>query len=186
MEILLDGEVIAVLDQAPYDVLMPVSEELEGRTLVFTARATDSAGQETISNRNDVLVQAAVTPTLPEYAITLPLDGQRSVESSPIKLQVESSLGILPDVENSSGIRSVDFLFDDVKVGTATFPGIEVRDLEGGDQEMFEIWTITTNAPSISHHGDIAGCRRCGVQATMALKRRRRACYESWRTGLPG
>ena len=45
----LDGEVISVIDREPFELLMPISEELEGRVLAFSAKATDSAGQETFS-----------------------------------------------------------------------------------------------------------------------------------------
>jgi hypothetical protein len=56
-------------------------------------------------------------------------------------------LGIIPDNDSSSGISLVEFYFDGTKVGEVNYPGIEVR---GVDSELFEIWSVRVNVPSIS------------------------------------
>jgi hypothetical protein len=151
VQILLDGAVVGTLINEPFELVMPIAEQLEGRTLVFTALATDTAGQTTLSNEHSVQVSTAPVNRVPDYEFALPVDAQRVVESSPIKIQVESLLGIIPDVAGSSGIEKVDFFFDGAQVGTATFPGIELREISGTkEQQMFEIWSIEVNAPSIS------------------------------------
>ncbi|MBL4671230.1 MAG: hypothetical protein JKX81_03135, partial [Arenicella sp.] len=150
----LDGAALATVENSPFNLVMPISEQFAGQTLNYSARVTDSAGQSTLSSSHQVIVGIAPEVVIPDYNFTLPINGQRVVESSPITLQLESSLGVLPEVESSSGIKNVDFYFDGTLVGSATYPGIEIREVKNPSgtpkQEMFEIWSAEVNSPSIS------------------------------------
>ncbi|MCI2285222.1 Ig-like domain-containing protein [Colwellia sp. MSW7] len=151
VQFFLDDASIGTVLKPPYELMLPLSSQLEGRVLKLTSKVTDTAGQQTLSIDYEVTVNAPTEATIPAYSFVKPFDGQRIVESSPMKIQIESSLGILPDAARASGIKRVEFFFDGKKIGEARFPGIEVRDVEGSeDQEMFETWSMSGNVPSIS------------------------------------
>jgi len=151
VEFFLDDAIVGTVTNPPYVLTLPLSSQLEGRTLKLTSKAIDTAGQSTLSIDYTVTVEAPAEVKIPEYSFVKPFDGQRIVESSPLNLQIETSLGILPNTERASGINRVEFLFDGQKIGEANFPGFEVRDAQGSeDQEMFETWSFNANVPSIS------------------------------------
>ena len=149
----LDGAVIGNRASAPYELILPISEEMEGRTLALSAEVTDSAGQKQQSNDYSVQIVSRPKATVPAYQYELPIDGQRVVEQSPIVMQISSSLGILPDIEPRSGISHVEFFHDGTKVGEATFPLLESRKvIVNGkeEEELFELWLLRGNVPAVS------------------------------------
>ena len=93
VQFLLDGAPIGNRVSAPYELTLPISEELEGRTLTLSAIATDSAGQKQQTVDSKVQIISKPKATVPEYKFELPVDGQRGVEKSPVTLQISSSLG---------------------------------------------------------------------------------------------
>ncbi len=149
----LNGASVGVVAQQPYQLTLPISEQLEGQTLKFTAEVTDTIGQKTLSTEREISVRAPRIVVIPEYDFVLPIDGNRIVESSPIRYQIETFLGNVPDTSSSSGIRSVDFTIDGEVIGSATFPQFDLRSsiVDGEEiQALYEIWAITSNAPNIS------------------------------------
>lgn len=154
VQFLLDGAPIGTKKSAPYELVMPISEELQGKVLNFSGVVTDTAGQKQISADYSVQVIAALTPVLPSYDFELPVDGQRIVAKSPITMQIATSLGILPEAETSSEISQVEFFFDGAKIGEASFPSYETRKTKTPDgkdaEELFELWRFSANTPSIT------------------------------------
>jgi hypothetical protein len=154
VQFLLDGVGIGTVLKAPFELTLPISEELEGRTLVFSAVATDSKGESTLSADYPVVVTAPPKPVIPTYEFVKPATGIRVVETSPVTLSIETSLGPIEAMKSSSGISTVVFSFDGDRVGEASYPFFETRgsvDEHGrGYQEVFEIWSTTVNVPEIS------------------------------------
>jgi len=153
VEYFLDGASIGSVTSAPYLISLPISEQLSSQTLNFIAIATDSIGQSTSSNESQVTVVAPSQIDIPDFKFSLPIDGQRVVESSPLRLQIESSLGVLPDADSQSGITRVDFFHDGALAGSASFPRFEVREtIVDGEvaEELIELWSVDMNVPSIS------------------------------------
>ena len=151
VEFFLNGASIGAVLQPPYQLTIPISEQFEGTTLAFDGKVTDTAGQTTTSINYEVVVNAPAVVSVPDYEFVLPVDGQRVVESSPTILQIETSLGLLPDVASSSGISNVEFFFDGALVGVTNFPSLEIRPtLNPDEDELFEIWKVDANVPAIS------------------------------------
>src|SRR5690606_20361738 len=109
VQFLLDGALMATRPAAPYGLVMPASEEMEGRTLALAALVTDTLGQTQRSPDHLVQVKARPKAQVPEFTVEYPVDGQRAVEKTPLVMQVSSSLGTLPDVTLRSGISYVEF-----------------------------------------------------------------------------
>ncbi|MBQ0713057.1 MAG: hypothetical protein KBT53_08855, partial [Porticoccus sp.] len=155
VEFWLDGAVISRRSEPPFQVNLPISEEMVGRQLSLQAVAIDTAGQTVETLPQEVTVVQERNVVVPRYNFENPLDGLRVVESSPYKLQVASFLGTLPEIENyRSGINRVEFYVDGLKVGEAYYPILEERPQERDPnvKDLFEVWQFESLAPSISTH----------------------------------
>jgi len=151
---LLDGASIGTRDQVPYELVLPIAEELEGRTLVFSAVVTDSVGQQQSTIDFAVQVKPKYSPVVPEFEFVSPIDGSRVVEGTPVTFLIEHDLGEVSKADSSSGISYTEFYFDGAKVAEALYPGFQVREIltpkNEIEEHLFEIWKAKANTPNIS------------------------------------
>lgn len=152
VEFWLDGIVIGRRQAPPYELSLPLTEELEGRTLSFKAVATDTAGQVVETADKQIAVQAKVKPVVPPFEFELPVDNQRVIEKTPFRLTISHFLGEMPTQNYGSGISLVEFFADGRRIGESYFATMEQRPSQSdpGTNLLYEIWSIEANAPEIS------------------------------------
>ncbi|MEZ6132962.1 MAG: Ig-like domain-containing protein [Planctomycetaceae bacterium] len=114
VELLVDGTVADTISELPFlfDVVLPVGVT----SSAISARATDSAGNQTTSE--PVIVDLA-TDTPPQVQIEQPSNQQGFSEGTTVPIIVEAT--------DDTGIRSVDFLVDDVLIETQTIEPFVAR-----------------------------------------------------------
>ncbi|NOY70552.1 MAG: hypothetical protein GXP53_13885, partial [Deltaproteobacteria bacterium] len=148
---LLDGNVIGVSRQAPYNLIMDIGTRYLHKTFNFQAMAVDSAGQQSLSAITRVAVVDKFVANLPKISMEQPLDMQRIVEGAPIKYQAAAEIA---GPQSQSGISYVEFFANGNRVGQAFFPLYEERSQpdESGQpvDKYFEIWRMDGITPEIS------------------------------------
>ena len=144
-----DGAQVGERTAAPYEIALPLSEEMAGRTLTVVAQVSDTSGQQAQTQPRLLEITEKKAAQIPAYTFERPLDGQRLVEKSPLEMQITSLLGPLEDAKSRSGIEYVEFFFDGAKVGEAQFPVVEVREDSEG-KTLFEVWRFKATLPSVS------------------------------------
>ncbi|MCU7892547.1 MAG: hypothetical protein KZQ78_13405, partial [Candidatus Thiodiazotropha sp. (ex Ustalcina ferruginea)] len=122
VEFWLDGQRIGRRLQAPYELSLPVTQDMEGHQLIIWSIAYDSAGQMTKSTDQLVVVEKEKSVDVPSFELEKPKNSQRIVEATPYLLQVASDLGEKDDAASSSGISYVEFFSDGKKIAESFFP----------------------------------------------------------------
>ncbi len=152
VEFFVNGSLVGRRSSPPYEIHLPISQAMEGSELVIRATAYDSAGQSQSSEEQLVKVNAKQKLTAPEFEMEKPVDSQRVVEGTAIRITVASLLGTLPDPDilYSSGIRYVEFLVEGTKVGESYYPHMETRKNEDNKEDLYEVWEYQWTAPEIS------------------------------------
>lgn len=152
VEFWLDAIVIGRRQAPPYELSLPLTEELEGRTLTFKAVATDTAGQSVETADKQIAVQAKADTVVPEFEFELPVDNQRVIEKTPFKLTISHLLGAQPVLNYRSGISLVEFFADGRKIGESYFGAMEERPSpsDPGTKLLYEVWSIEPDAPEIA------------------------------------
>ena len=140
-------------------LLVPLSEELKGRTIYVAARATDTKGQSAQTEDFPVSVVGPRQFEFPEHEMVLPVDGARIVEGSPFVASIDIVLGELPDADPYSGVSRVEFYADGQKIGDVRYPILQQKSVkvvnedtgqEESKQYLVETWRINSVAPEIS------------------------------------
>ncbi|HBO93484.1 MAG TPA: hypothetical protein DD667_09395, partial [Gammaproteobacteria bacterium] len=159
VEFVLDGNVVGRREAAPYELSIPLSEELKGRTIYVAARATDTKGQSAQTEDFPVSVVGPRQFEFPEHEMVLPVDGARIVEGSPFVASIDIVLGELPDADPYSGVSRVEFYADGQKIGDVRYPILQQKSVkvvnedtgqEESKQYLVETWRINSVAPEIS------------------------------------
>ena len=149
----MNGAVIGRDKEAPYQLILPISPEMNGEPLTFYAVAMDTAGKTALSQEYSVIVTPAESTFVASVKFTKPIDLERYVEKSDFLFEVSYSLGIIPNTQNSSDISYIEFFMDGRQVGAANYPNYKLVDKIIDNQrkkELFEIWELSTQLPGIS------------------------------------
>ena len=151
VEVFLNELSIAQLYQAPYQVTIPVSQDMLGQSLKFSAIATDSAGQRSVMARAEAQVVLPEAAPIPGYQFEFPTENQRLVEQSPMRYQLAIPLGPIRTADVNTGIVRVEYFMDGNKVGEAARPTFDIRDVATGpgktEEHMFQLWQLDDQVP---------------------------------------
>ncbi|MBA3980014.1 MAG: hypothetical protein C0462_05360, partial [Alcanivorax sp.] len=151
VDFLIDGAPVSSVTRAPYRMTLPIPHSLLGKTLSVTALAEDTAGQRTLSDAVALAVDGGPPPfVVPGMEIILPRDGQRAVESTPLKVQIERHLGdrmTEPDMK----VRQIQMFLDGQQAGQIVAARFETRQVAGlQEEQLFEVWRGEVTLPSTS------------------------------------
>ena len=152
VEFWMDGAMLGRRTSLPYELALPISQEMEGRTFSISAVVKDTSGQSAETPVQKVRVVAQQDLTVPNFAFEKPGDALRVVENTPVSLSIASSLGPVTSGKYSSGIKYVEFFFDGRKIGESYYPLLEQRPSEANpkDIQLYEVWKLEATTPSIS------------------------------------
>ncbi|MCP5078418.1 MAG: hypothetical protein GY951_10240, partial [Psychromonas sp.] len=151
VEVWLSGNLVAKLDNHPYTLNLPISQEMDGLELNFEVIAVDSSGQKSLPVYHNVKVRKKSELSIPEYSLEFPNDSATVVEQSLISFKVSSNLGSVANPLFSSGISRVEYFMDGVQVGQTTYPLFEQKQSSSSEEkELFEVWKFDAKSPSIS------------------------------------
>ena len=152
VEFWMDGQRIARRTMAPYELSLPITQDLEGRQLLFYSTAFDTSGQSVNSDQKQVRIEKKKSDIIPDFKLEKPLNNQRIVESSPFYLTVTSNIGLKGQGKTSSGIKYVEYFAEGKKIGESYYPILEERADENDPRKLYiyEVWRVQGQAPSIS------------------------------------
>ncbi|HED40633.1 MAG TPA: hypothetical protein ENJ13_09420, partial [Chromatiales bacterium] len=144
----LDNALLAVKTAPPYDIVLPIGEDMEGAVLNIRAEAYDVAGQVNSTTVVQVAVIAPSVPVMPDLTRIEPIDLQQVIEGTEVRFVLERPI----DINNyKREIRYMSFAFDGQEVGVVYGPTIDSRSVPGEEgPAYFEQWRFTAIAPDIS------------------------------------
>ncbi|WP_198590469.1 Ig-like domain-containing protein, partial [Shewanella sp. 10N.286.52.B9] len=155
VDILLNGSIISSILKAPYQLQLPITQDMYGQSLKFEAFAIDSAGQYSEASIKTVVVADKVELDISELKFEHPLDNQVVVASSPTKFQIAREVGPLKIAHNISlpKLSKIEFILDGDVAAEVLRPGFEVRDVEtqsGTESYLYEVWSVELQSPESS------------------------------------
>ncbi|MCU7944540.1 MAG: hypothetical protein KZQ87_17875, partial [Candidatus Thiodiazotropha sp. (ex Cardiolucina cf. quadrata)] len=152
VEFWLEGQRIGRRLRIPYELSLPITQDMEGKQLVIWSIAYDSAGQAVRSVDQQVIIEEESTFELPNFKFEKPINSQRIIESTPYLLQVVSDLGEDGDASSKSGISYIEFFSEGRKISESYFSFVEERPNPSNPKKTnyFEVWRTRAETPSIS------------------------------------
>lgn len=150
VDFLVEGKLAATVTSPPYEFLINISEFQTAPNVKVQARVTDSAGQTGYSAQKSIMVIDEDSIVIPDMTFEKPIQNQRVVAGTRVDFKLSHNLGeAKKSFEKTTGIERVNFYVDGKNVGTASFPGFEVRKIKtplGEEKDyLFETWSLKYN-----------------------------------------